>query len=211
MSGVGVAQGIFFGIMFGLINLLVDSTKLGKKSFGAIILIKTIFYTAAVILSQLAVYAIYHTFNLVPKELLTSMQEEISTNFLISMSVYFTCIILLLNFLLQINRKFGYGVLIAMIIGKYQNPRKERRIFMFIDMKDSTGNAERLGHFNYSKLIQSCIHDLTDLIIRYKAQVYQYVGDEVVLTWPTKSGLKDLNCINLFYAFEQRLNDKKNY
>ena len=75
-------QGIFFGIMFGLINLLVDSTKLGKKSFGAIILIKTIFYTAAVILSQLAVFAIYHTFNLVPKELLTSMQEEISTNFL---------------------------------------------------------------------------------------------------------------------------------
>ncbi len=96
-------------------------------------------------------------------------------------------------------------------MGKYHKPRKEQRIFMFLDMKDSTGNAERLGHYNYSRMIQSCLHDLTDLIIRYKAQVYQYVGDEVVLTWPTKRGMKDLNCINLFYAFEQRLDDRQHY
>jgi adenylate cyclase len=113
--------------------------------------------------------------------------------------------------MLQINRKFGNGVLFSMITGKYHKPRKERRIFMFLDMKDSTGNAERLGHYDYSRLIQSCIHDLTDLIIRYKAQVYQYVGDEVVLTWKTEKGVKDLNCINLYYAFEQRLKDRRNY
>jgi len=147
----------------------------------------------------------------VPEFTFEETQQQVSSSTMISVSVYFLFLILLINFILQINRKFGHGVLFDMITGKYHKPRKERRIFMFLDMKDSTGNAERLGHYNYSRLIQSCIHELTDLIIRYKAQVYQYVGDEVVLTWPTKRGLEDLNCINLFYAFEQRLNDRKPY
>ena len=127
------------------------------------------------------------------------------------MSVYFVLVILLINFVLHINRKFGYGVLLSMLLGKYHKPRKERRIFMFLDMKDSTGNAEELGHVWYSRLIQSCIHELSDLITQYKAQVYQYVGDEVVLTWKTDKGLKELNCFELFYAFKQRLSDKQDY
>lgn len=204
-------QGVAFGVLFGFINLLVDNTSIRKKSFGAIILIKTLLYTIAVAISQLLVVVIYKVFDLVPDQLLEDMQEQIYPSVMITMSIYFILVILLINFLLQINRKFGYTELLSMLTGKYHKPRKERRIFMFLDMKDSTGNAERLGHVNYSRLIQSCLHDLTDLIMRYKAQVYQYVGDEVVLTWPTKSGMQNLNFINLYYAFEQRLNDKKEY
>jgi len=206
-----LVQGTMFGILFGLINLMVDSTKLRKRSFGALILIKSFLYAIAMAFSQGFVFAIYHIFSLVPIEMYESLQQDMSYSFAISMSVFFILVILLINFLLQINRKFGYGVLFSMLIGKYHKPRKERRIFMFLDMKDSTGNAERLGHYNYSRMIQSCMHDLTDIIIRYKAQVYQYVGDEVVLTWDTKKGIKDLNCINLFYAFEQRLHDRRRY
>lgn len=204
-------QGTLFGLLFGLINFMADNTKLRRKSFGAIILVKTVLYSIALLLSQAFVFAIYHIFSIVPVEMIMDVQQQISMSTMISVSLYFLFLVLLINFMLQINRKFGNGVLFSMITGKYHKPQKERRIFMFLDMKDSTGNAERLGHYKYSRLIQSCIHDLTDLIIRYKAQVYQYVGDEVVLTWPTQKGLKDLNCINLFYAFEQRLSDKKKY
>ena len=204
-------QGVLFGSMFGLINLLVDNSKIRRKSFGAIVLLKSVLYFLAMMLSQLAVFAIYHIFSLVPIELMYSVQDELSVRFIISMGVYFTFVILFITLILQINRKFGYGEMLAMLMGKYHKPRQERRIFMFLDMKDSTGNAERLGHYNYSRMIQSCMHDLTDIIIRYKAQVYQYVGDEVVLTWKTEKGVKDLNCINLFYAFEQRLHDRRRY
>jgi adenylate cyclase len=207
-----IVQGILFGMMFGLINFLVDNTKLRRKSFGTIILVKTFLYVIAMTLSGIFVFVIYHVFSIIPAEMINSiMLDYLSISFLMSASVYLIIMVLIINFILQINRKFGYGVLFSMIIGKYHKPRKERRIFMFLDMKDSTGNAERLGHYYYSRLIQSCIHDLTDLIIRYKAQVYQYVGDEVVLTWPSKKGAKDLNCINLFYAFEQRLIDRQKY
>jgi len=204
-------QGILFGIMFGLIDLLIDRMQIYKKSFGVIILLKTVLYSIAILISQIVVYGLFHVLSLVPPELLQGMRDEIPASFLISMSVFFILVVLLINLMLQVNRKFGTGAMIAMITGKYHKPRQESRIFMFLDMKDSTGNAERLGHYNYSKLIQSCIHDLSDLILRYKAQVYQYVGDEVVLTWPTVRGMKDLNCINLFYAFEQRLKDKQDH
>jgi adenylate cyclase len=206
-----LVQGILFGILFGLINYLSDNTKLRRSSFGTIILVKSFLYSIALIFSQVFVFAIYHIFSIVPAMTFEETQQQVSSRTIISVGIYFLFVVLFVNFILQINRKFGYEDLIAMITGKYHKPRKEQRIFMFLDMKDSTGNAERLGHYNYSRMIQSCIHDLTDLIIRYKAQVYQYVGDEVVLTWPTELGLKDLNCINLFYAFEQRLNDKKKY
>ena len=204
-------QGVLFGILFGLINLLVDSTKIRRKSFGAIFFLKSILYFVAVMISQTVVYVIFHIFSLVPVEMMQNMPDHVSVRFAISMTVYFIFVIMFITLILQVNRKFGYGVMFTMLMGKYHKPRIEQRIFMFLDMKDSTGNAERLGHYDYSRLIQSCLHDLTDLIIRYKAQVYQYVGDEVVLSWPTKRGMKDLNCINLFYAFEQRLNDRQNY
>lgn len=202
-------QGVSFGILFGLINLLVDRSRLSNKSFGLVILVKTALYLIAVCFSQLIVFGIYHVFGVLPIEMMDEMQNQIYPSFLISMFVYFLVVILLINFLLQINRKFGYGILWSMITGRYYKPRKEQRIFMFLDMKDSTANVERLGHVTYSKLIQSCINELSDLIIRYKAQVYQYVGDEIVLTWPTSRGIKDENCLNLFYAFQQRLNDRK--
>ena len=34
-----------------------------------------------------------------------------------------------------------------------------KRIFMFIDMKDSTTHAEQLGHVKFTHLIQDCFRD----------------------------------------------------
>jgi len=207
-----IVQGTLFGLLFGLINYMVNKSKITRKSFGAIILIKSFLYLFAMLISGSIVVGIFLISRIIPADIMLRMiHEDISFSYMITFIVYFSMIVILINITLQINRKFGYGVLFSMITGKYHKPREERRIFMFLDMKDSTGNAERLGHYDYSRLIQSCIHDLTDLIIRYKAHVYQYVGDEVVLTWKTNKGVKDSNCLNLYYAFEQRLKDRQEY
>ena len=204
-------QSIIIGIIFCLVNLLLNKTKLGRKSFGYIILIKSVFYFLAALVSQMFVSGIYLIFDVVPRESLKVLQSGISIPLMIGMCTYFIVILFLINFILQISRKFGQGILLSMITGKYHKPRIEQRLFMFLDMKDSTGNAEKMGHVQYSKLIQSCFHDLTDLITRYRANVYQYVGDEVVLTWPTEVGLKNMNCINLYFAYMQRLEDQRTY
>ena len=50
-----------------------------------------------------------------------------------------------------------------------------------------------------------------EILLRYKASVYQYVGDEVVLTWDMKSGLHNLNCIKAYFAFERKLKSREDY
>ncbi len=116
-----------------------------------------------------------------------------------------------MNFIIQVNRKFGPGNLIKQIAGIYHKPSNEFRIFMFLDLKGSTTLAEKLGHETYSQLLRDSFHDLTDIVIKYKAEIYQYIGDEVVLSWKIKDGLKSLNCIKLFFAFDNKLKKRKEF
>ncbi len=107
--------------------------------------------------------------------------------------------------------KFGKGVFLKMLLGKYRNPQEEKRIFMFLDLKSSTTIAESLGHYKYSQLIQDCFFDINDVVPRFEAEIYQYVGDEVVLSWPYKKGLSNKNCVALFFEFQRTLNDRSSY
>ena len=53
-----IVQGTLFGLLFGLINYVSDNTKIRRKSFGAIILIKSLLYLFAMLLSAIIVLAI---------------------------------------------------------------------------------------------------------------------------------------------------------
>ena len=81
---------------------------------------------------------------------------------------------------------------------------------MFIDLKSSTTIAEKIGHYKFSQLIQDCFSDIS-VVEKYEAEVYQYVGDEAVLTWSEKKALKKLNYVHAFFAFRNRLESKKEY
>lgn len=52
-----------------------------------------------------------------------------------------------------ISEHLGYNVLLNFFTGKYHKPIVENRIFMFLDMKNSTTIAEKLGHVQYFKLL----------------------------------------------------------
>ena len=86
-----------------------------------------------------------------------------------------------------------------------------RRIFLFLDLKGSTTIAEKLGHNTYSQLLRNCYHDLTEIVIKYKADIYQYIGDEVVLSWKTKDAFQTLNCIKLYFAYDNKLKEHKEF
>ena len=105
----------------------------------------------------------------------------------------------------------GDKVFINLLLGKYRFPRVEERIFMFLDLKDSTKHAESLGHHQFSRLIQDCFHDLTKSAIECEVEIYHYVGDEVILTWEVEKGLYNNNCIQLFFAFTKQLDERQNY
>jgi len=43
-----------------------------------------------------------------------------------------------------------------------------------------------------------------------KGEIYKYVGDEVIITWPLKEGLKDGRCIRLFFEAVDRVKQERN-
>ena len=48
---------------------------------------------------------------------------------------------LVISFINQMNKKFGPGVLIPLLLGKYRNPKEEERTFMFMDLDAKTGTV----------------------------------------------------------------------
>jgi adenylate cyclase len=132
------------------------------------------------------------------------------SNFGAASTIYAIVMIAGISFIKQMNNKFGPGIILPMLMGRYRKPREEERIFMFMDLKSSTTYAEKLGHLKYSEMIQRCFLDLNKVIPSYYAEVYQYVGDEVVLTWPVDEGVMNLNCLDFFFAFKQQLNNQEN-
>jgi len=89
-------------------------------------------------------------------------------------------------------------------LGKYRTPREEERIFMFMDLKSSTSTAERLGHLKYSAFIRDCFSDIDQVLYPHCAQIYQYVGDEVVIMWPEQEGLRNQFCVRFYFAVKDQ-------
>ena len=53
---------------------------------------------------------------------------------------------------------------------------------MFSDLQSSTQWVEKLGHVEYSKLIRDFFSDL-GITKSTEAEIYHYMGEEVILTW----------------------------
>ena len=110
-----------------------------------------------------------------------------------------------INFFRALGNRLGHSILISYALGKYKEPTEEDRVFMFVDLKNSTTIAERLGHTKYSRLLNQCFNDLSALLKPYEAEVYQYVGDEVVITWLAKDLKSPSIPAQLFFEFCDRL------
>src|SRR5678810_385207 len=115
------------------------------------------------------------------------------------------------QFMLQVSDKFGPGILWKFITGKYYHPRQEERIFMFLDLRSSTTIAEQMNSKKFFGLLKEIYADITEPILTSQGEIYQYVGDEVVVTWPVHKGLVENNCFQCFFRIQQALEQRKEY
>lgn len=90
---------------------------------------------------------------------------------------------LLTIIILEVIDKYGPGGFWGMMRGKYVTPRIENRIFIFLDINNATTIAEQLGHTKYFRLLRDFFAEITIPLLANGGEIYQYVGDEVVLSW----------------------------
>lgn len=112
------------------------------------------------------------------------------------------------RFIIEMEKKLGYGNLRKLFMGKFYKPSEEEKIFMFVDLKNSTAIAEDLGMYQYSLLLKDCFSDFS-VVDKFNAQIYQYVGDEVVITWSVKEARNYRRFLQAFFAFKKILHQKR--
>lgn len=208
---VAIIVGIIFGTILGIADYFVDK-KIRGRSLGVEIIIKGVLYLAAWYLVSVIGYRI-GTF--IEAEFVDSplikYTELFAGNIFLAATIYTAVMIVVITFIKQMNTKFGPGILIPMLLGRFRKPRTEKRIFLFMDLKDSTTQAEKLGSLKFSELLQDCFSDVNKVIPPFNAEIYQYVGDEVVLTWRSEEGLRNNNCIRFFFSFQKKLQQRKDH
>lgn len=118
-------------------------------------------------------------------------------------------IVAITQLFLQVNSKFGQANFWNIIRGKYNRPKEEKKIFMFLDLNDSTTIAEQLGDETYHSLLKDFFADITGPILDNKGSIYQYVGDEVVISWNYEDGVKDERCIRCFFDMKMHIQSKR--
>ncbi|MDR7129779.1 adenylate cyclase [Algoriphagus sp. 4150] len=210
---VAVILGIICGVSFGVSDYYLDRKFFRKLPLGKVILIKAFGSLALLFILLFLLRFVLFGFLIAPSlDARTAMLSEESWRLsFYLLLVYYFFMTLIINFVNQVNKKYGPGVLAPLLLGRYRDPKEEDRIFMFMDLKSSTTRAEQLGHMKYSAFIRDCFADINKVLFPFRAQVYQYVGDEIVVTWPIHEGVKNHFCIRFYFACSKQFRKRAEY
>ena len=149
--------------------------------------VKTVILIIAGLVMSFFIYITYEmiighrTFNTSIKRFL---DNTFHAGWIVPKMVEWSVLYILTQLAIEINEKYSPGVFIDIMMGKYLQPREENRILIFVDLRNSTPIAEKLGN-NYFEFIRDFIFCISAGIMEHDGRIYQYVGDEIVAWWPS--------------------------
>lgn len=210
----GFVGGTVVAFFYTLVEWRLDSIQLYDRSFFLVILLRTLYLFLVCIIAMASLAYLNYLFDVYNETI--NPEVVFPIKYILSSTVRFLFLGALIgNFLLAVfhtlRSKIGRQEFNNLLMGKYREPREEHRAFMFLDLKSSTTIAEKLGHKKYSRLIQDSFRDLTRPLIQTEAEVYQYVGDEAVLSWPIDKAIENDNCLRTHALFEEVLYNRREY
>jgi adenylate cyclase len=98
----------------------------------------------------------------------------------------------------------GYRTFTALLRGKYRRPYAERRFFLF-DVVSSTAIAECLVPLQAHRFLAAVFSAVAEPIELCRGEIYQYVGDEIVITWVEADGVPDARSLRCFFEMRAAL------
>jgi len=200
-----VFLGFIFGVLVGLLEEITSHRRYVTISLPLQFLIKIVGIVFIVNLMLVILVGIHPQVKFEDIKAFLQ-QKEVSSPLILSLVVAFAVITYF-----QIEKLIGKNMLANYLKGKYRKPKKEIRVFMFMDLKSSTTLSEKLGNETYYSFLNDAIYEMSAAIIETKAEIYQYVGDEVVFTWTLDKGITNNNCLQLYEKICHQLEEKKSY
>lgn len=200
----------FHGVLLGIYNYLIDRLVFILNTLWQRVVIQIVVSILLFILSFILIrYLLTETFfsGIGP---LPDLSPTFWNQFFGIIFFQYVTGSVLSGFGVQVIRKYGRDTFLPVVLGIYKRPREESRIFMFLDLKSSTALAEQLGHISYSLFIRQFISDVNHCLHRHHADIYQYVGDEVVLTWK-RSARNAITALDFYFACQLRIEQRARY
>lgn len=207
---LSVMIGVIAGVLGGVVIVRINKQLFRKKSFGVALFITAIVFAMVFLIVNIISSIVTAKFTMsgdTINELIANSIQLMFNPLTLAIFSLWGAVTLITLFLLQVSDKFGPGKLWKFIRGHYFHPVAEDRVFMFADLRSSTSIAEKISHTNYFQLLSNLFADITDPILDHEGEIYQYVGDEIVVTWPLAKAVQNNNCLNCFRAIEQKLKD----
>jgi len=212
--GTGVIAGMMYGVVLGFVDWRLDKRISRKMSLGWLIAIRSSIYF--LVLLGIVAFIRYFLWERVitvyfyDPSIITFTDTTWRYIFFI-FGIYCLVMAPAISFINQINKKFGPGILIPMLLGRYRDPVEQERLFMLLDMKSSTTIAEKLGHRRYSSLVRDSFLDINQVLFEHQAEIYQYVGDEIVVSWLVTRNFDDTICLDFFFGCQQQFRKRIEY
>jgi adenylate cyclase len=207
--------GVAAGIIGGSVVVFVWEKWLRSKSYGWALTSIFWSYTLVYLLVTLISGLLFHS-SLFKQSISDPKLWQYVMNHMFDMEglinfLHWLFILIATLVILQVNDKYGPGVFASFLLGKYFHPKKEKRIFMFLDLRSCTSIAEKLGERNYFNFLKEVYQHVTPSILSSKGEIYQYVGDEIVISWKINKGIEKANCIRCFFNIQSSLNKNLDY
>jgi adenylate cyclase len=196
---VGIAYGLIMSAVLGSIELFVLQgpmrSWLSDLSFAANLAVRSAIYAAIIVLVQ--------GFKL--GEAIAGLPLEMSNQTFWLGFIYSAVLSVVMNLILGIANIIGPRAFVNFITGRYHAPVEEDRFVLFVDIAGSTGLAERLGGLAIHRFLDRTFRLLTVPVVDYRGEVLNYVGDEVIVTWPLRGGAADCRPLRCFMAMRDEL------
>lgn len=208
--GEALAGAALIGLLVGLSAAWLEAVVLpgwGQRlPLGLVLALQTVAYTLVVLTATATVSG----FVWIGEDLPTlSAQPDVAMLVGTWATEVFLSLLILSSFLInlgtQLRLVLGPEMLISLLVGRYRRPVVEERVFLFLDLADSTSIAEELGPLRFTAFKSDFFSDIAGPVLDTGGHIVQYAGDEVMVTWRMKHALRDAAPIRCFFLAERAI------
>ncbi|MDW3196918.1 MAG: adenylate/guanylate cyclase domain-containing protein [Cytophagales bacterium] len=205
---ISVLTSLAIGLLIGSFDVFYINNWFRNRRFYEKIIFKSFVYTLTIILASVIIISLGHATSQnvgIFSSTVWNFLRSFFTNFVFwTIICYYGLAIIFSLFYKEVSDNMGHSISLSFFTGKYHQPTSEQRVFMFLDMKSSTTHAEQLGHIKYFQMLKEYYEDISDPILIHDGEIYQYVGDEIVISWKTNKGVTT-NALDCFFKMKDVL------
>ncbi|WP_082524085.1 adenylate/guanylate cyclase domain-containing protein [Methylobacterium sp. Leaf399] len=125
--------------------------------------------------------------------------------------LYALAVSALLVSVLRVRELLGSGTFANILLGRYHRPVSEERVFLFLDLVGSTTYAEKHGDLAAQELLKAVFSAIAEPVRRHRGQVDDYIGDQVIISWPLVRGIEQARCVACVFAVRRTLGNDRDW